>query len=111
MGKIGMARTIVPVGTKSDRFRAEIARDGATVSSAAEIVGIGYAFAYGIAKRTPDPASPGKSFATTRAARRGSKSVAVADGIVTVRIVAADGSTAGYVRVDTATGKTVRSVR
>lgn len=102
---------IATVGTKSDRFRAEIARDGATIASAAEIVGIGYAFAYGIAKRTADPSVPGSSFATTRATRRGTKSVSVADGIVRVRIVGTDGNTVGFVAVDTATGKSTRTNR
>lgn len=122
----GNRKIAVVVGTKSDAFRAVLIRTaggpgvavatdgpGGIAAAAREIDRVrgpfGYAFAIGIAGRTPDPDFPGKSYATTRAARRGTKSVRAADGIVTVRIVRADGTTAGYVSVDTATGKTTRT--
>lgn len=103
-------KTKAPVGTKSDRFRAILAADpDATISSAAESVGMGYAFAYGVAKRTPDPANPGKSYATTRANRRATKAVAVEDGWVVVRIVDSGGNYAGTVRVEMTTGSVKRT--
>ena len=82
--------------TKSDRFRDILIADpAATVATASAKIGIGYAFAYGIARRTPDPENPGKSFAETRANRRAVRSV--------------DTETEpGFVRVRTATGKIVR---
>lgn len=50
---------------------------------------VGYAFAYGIASRTPDPAAPGKSYADTRADRKSVRAVSRdADGSVTVRTTA-----------------------
>lgn len=50
---------------------------------------VGYAFAYGIASRTPDPANPGKSYADTRADRKSVRAVSRdADGNVSVRTAA-----------------------
>jgi hypothetical protein len=108
------SKIAVPTGTKSDRFRSVLRANAAdpsgagSIASAAETVGIGYAFAYGIAKRTPDPDVPGKSYAATRASRRGTKSVSTADGFVSVRIVGTDGTVRGMVRVDTRTGAVTR---
>lgn len=116
-----MARTKIaaPVstGTKSDRFRSILRANAGGpgiavdpngpggVARAADAAEMGYAFAYGVAGRTDDPDFPGKSYATTRAERRGTKSVRVSDGTVIVRIVGPDGAVS-FVSVDTATGKT-----
>lgn len=98
-----MSTAAARTGTKSDRFRRVLRENpDATVATAAAKIGIGYAFAYGIASRTPDPANPGKSFAETRANRRAERAVRVEPGAVFVR------TAAGTVRIDTETGKTSR---
>lgn len=85
----------VAFGSKSAAARAAFAA-GKSVSAVAAEIGIGYAFAYGIAKRA--------GYAETAAARRPTRAVEIApDGTVSVR------TTAGTVRVSP--DGTVRRVR
>lgn len=122
-GKSAMGRKIViaaPV-SKSARLREIFAETAGGpgvpvdpsgpggIARAADAAGMGYAFAYGRADATPDPDFPGRSYASTRAARRGEKSVSTADGIVSVRIVGADGTFRGIVSVDTGSGEIART--
>lgn len=102
-----MVKIAAPVGTKSARFRTRLAA-GDSISEACEAVGIGYAFGYGIAKRTPNPET-GRPFSETAASRRGTKSVSVAGTSVTVRIVDPTGNYTGSVVVDMTTGKVTRT--
>jgi len=81
-------RVTAPVfKSKSDAMRAMFA-DGATVTAVAAKIGVGYAFAYGVAKRY--------GFATTAATRKAARKVTTnADGSVTVQ------TTAGPITVQT----------
>lgn len=90
--------------TKSDRFRDLFTDPAMTVSVAAEKIGIGYAFAYGIATRSDDPLNPGKSLAETRANRRKTRAVNVVSGVAVIAV-----GSGGFVRVDLVTGKVTRS--
>jgi hypothetical protein len=95
-----MAKTAAKTQTKSDRVRA-LLDEGKTVAEITRLVpGMGYAFAYGIAKRY------GK--AMTAAHRRQARQVVATDGKVSIRIVNAGGDYTGTVVVDTATGKVSR---
>lgn len=103
-------KTKAPVGSKSDRFRAILASDpNATISTAAEACGMGYAFAYGVAKRTPDPAHPGQSYATTRANRRSEKRLTIDGDVAVIRIVDSAGKSLGFVRVNMTDGSVKRT--
>lgn len=87
--------------SKSDRVRS-LLDEGKTIAEITRIVpGMGYAFAYGIAKRY------GK--AETAAARRSTRQVAVTNDRVHVRIVNPEGVYTGTVIVDTKTGKVTRT--
>lgn len=117
--EFGMARTrtveIVPA-TKSAKFRAVLRANAGGpgvavdpsgpggIARAADAAGMGYAFAYGRAAATADPDFPGRSYAETRAARRGERAIRVSDGAVIVRIDGADGAVR-FVSVDRKTGK------
>lgn len=88
-------------GSKSDHMRALFA-EGKSVAEVTRLVpGVGYAFAYGVAKRA--------GLAATAANRRATKSVAVVGSDVTVRIVTPEGEYAGTVIVDMTTGKVRRT--
>lgn len=94
-------RTRTPKGTeyksKSDHARALFA-EGKTVAEVTRLVpGMGYAFAYGIAKRA--------GFNLTAANRRAAKSVATVGDDVVVQIVTPDGTHIGTVTVNRTTGK------
>lgn len=83
--------------SKSDHARALFA-EGKTVAEVTRLVpGMGYAFAYGIAKRA--------GFAETAANRRSVKSVSTVGDLVTVEIVTPDGTHIGTVVVNRTTGK------
>lgn len=93
---------IVARTSKSDRFRGMFA-EGKTIAEVVAATRDGYAFVYGVAKRTPDPEHPGKSYAETRANRRTESPVSVTDDYVEVRI--ASGT---RVRVNRETGTITR---
>lgn len=83
--------------SKSDHARALFA-DGKTVADVTRIVpGMGYAFAYGIAKRA--------GVASTAAKRRATKSVNTIGDDVIVEIVNPEGVHVGTVTVNRSTGK------
>lgn len=83
--------------SKSDHARA-LFKEGKTVAEVTRIVpGMGYAFAYGIAKRA--------GYATTAAHRRATKSVNTVGDDVIVEIVSPEGVHIGTVTVNRATGK------
>lgn len=93
--------------SKSDWARS-LLKEGKTIAEITRTIpNMGYAFAYGIAKRTPHP--DGGSYADHAANRRESKQVVTTDGKVHVRIVDSNGTYTGTVIVDTLTGKTTRS--
>lgn len=94
-------RTRTPKGvqfkSKSDHARALFA-EGKTVAEVTRIVpGMGYAFAYGIAKRA--------GMNLTAANRRATKSVTTVGDDVVVEIVTPEGVHIGTVTVNRATGK------
>lgn len=90
-------------GSKSDWFR-ELFAEGKTIADVQRIVpNAGYAFIYGVAKRTPDPEVPGASYADTRADRRPQRAISSEGSIV--KVILADGSS---VSIDRATGKITR---
>lgn len=99
-----MGATKAKSATKSDRFRSLFTDPAMTVAVAAEKIGIGYAFAYGIAVRSDDPLNPGKSLAETRATRRKVRAVNVVAGVAVIAV-----GSGGFVRVDLVTGKVTRS--
>ena len=83
--------------SKSDHARALFA-EGKTVAEVTRIVpGMGYAFAYGIAKRA--------GVATTAANRRATKSVNTVGSDVIVEIVTPEGVHIGSVTVNRESGK------
>jgi hypothetical protein len=89
-------------GSKSDWVR-ELLAEGKTIADVTRIVpNMGYAFAYGIAKRTPHP--DGGTYAERAADRRPQRAVTMTGGVVKVLI--ADGT---FVKIDRATGKISRS--
>lgn len=92
-----MARKIVVAKSKSEMAR-ELFAAGKSVADTAREIGIGYAFAYGIAKRA--------GVAETAANRRPTRAVTVRNGIVIVA-VAGPGNTR-FVRVYP-DGRVVRS--
>lgn len=99
-------RTRTPKGkvyaSKSDHAR-ELFRAGVKISEVTRTVpGMGYAFAYGIAKRlaASDPTFDIRTVADPRQ----TKSVSTTDDLVTVRIVNAEGEYLGTVTVNRLTG-------
>lgn len=117
---IGMARTktaVVVATTKTARFRAILRENAAGpgnpvdpsgpggIARAADAAGMGYAFAYGRAAATADPDFPGRSYADTRAARRGTRAIRVsANGSVIVRVENPTTGAVSFVAVDPKTG-------
>lgn len=88
--------------SKSDHARALLA-EGKTIADLTRLIpGMGYAFAYGIAKRTPHP--DGGSYAERAANRRSVKSVTTVGDIVQVEIVDPSGKYLGRVSVNRTTG-------
>ena len=88
------ARKIRVRETVSAAARREFAA-GASVVAVAEKFGIGYAFAYGIAKRA--------GYASTAANRRAVRAVSVVGNVAEIR------TPAGVVRVDLSTGSVRKS--
>lgn len=70
------AKTETVYKSKSDHARA-LFREGKTVAEVTRMVNIGYAFAYGIAKRA--------GYAETAAKRKTTKLVTVVNGVVTIQ--------------------------
>lgn len=90
--------------SKSDHARALFAEGKSVVEVTQTVPGMGYAFAYGIAKRA--------GFNLTAATRRATKSVTTVGDDVIVEIVTPEGTHIGTVTVNRATGKvTTRKVK
>lgn len=83
--------------SKSDHARALFAEGKTVVEVTRAIPSMGYAFAYGIAKRA--------GFADSAANRRATKSVSTVGDLVTVEIVTPEGVHIGTVIVNRTTGK------
>jgi hypothetical protein len=95
-----MAKAATKAQTKSDRAR-QLLDEGKSVADLTRLIpGMGYAFAYGIAKRY------GK--AETAAHRRQPKTVQTVGDLVQVAIVNEAGEFTGYVRVNTKTGQVTK---
>lgn len=99
-------KTTTKSKSKSQRFRDLFSDPEMTIAEAARKIGIGYAFAYGIATRTDDPHDPTKSLATTRAHRRGVRAVTVEDGVAVIRP-----TNGKVIRIDLSTGEVKRSAK
>lgn len=95
-------RTKIESKSKSARVRDRLSA-GENIADAARAVGIGYAFAYGIAARMTDPES-GRPMSEIRANRRAVRSVSVVGGAAIIHPVSG-----GTVRVDLETGAVTRS--
>lgn len=86
--------------SKSEAMRAMF-KEGKTITEVCKALGVGYAFAYGVAKRA--------GVNTTAANRRKARAVNVLDGVVEVKIVDTEGNFKGTVTVDLHTGQVKRT--
>lgn len=92
-------------GRTKSQWTRDLLKEGKSIAEITRVIpNMGYAFAYGIAKRTPHP--DGGTYADHAADRRKEKTMSVSDGVVTIRI-----KTGGRVLVDTATGKVTRKAK
>lgn len=87
--------------SKSDHARALFDQGMSVAEVTRTVPGMGYAFAYGIAKR--------HGVAATAANRRQTKSVGMTGDLVTVKIVDETGEYRGTVEVNRVTGKVRRT--
>lgn len=96
--------------SKSDHARA-LFREGKTVAEVTKVITtMGYAFAYGIAKKMDHP--DGGTYAAHAANRRAAKSISTVGDDVIVEIVTPEGVHIGTVTVNRGTGKvTTRKVK
>lgn len=93
--------------SKSDMARALFTAGKSVKEVERAVPGMGYAFAYGIARKMPHP--DGGTFADHAATRRETKVVTQSGDLVTVQIVAPDGTFAGTVIVNARTGQVSRT--